>query len=132
MAVIIFPPATYSSEGSGESFANASTLSKLGTDANGNLSFNGKTVAERSIEVSYNITCSKSQISQKFIAIPNDCDFTRAITLSLNGVVFTRGDFWEVSEKNYPDLDAIVWAGLGLDGFIQVGDKVAISYYKKI
>ena len=137
MALIIFPPATFQSDdsgssGDGHSHSNLFTLNGLSTDTSGNLCFKGKIVAENAIEVVHNITLNNSLVAQKFISLPDDCDTSRAITLSLNGVAFTQGDFWEVSEKNYPDLDSIVWAGLGLDGLVQVGDKISISYYKKV
>ena len=137
MSVIIFPPANYDtssgSSGEGHTHSNSATLNKLSTDANGNLCFNGKAVGEKAIETALNITLTASQIAQKAVELPDDCDTSRIVTLSLNGVSIPQEDFWEVKENvNSTNNDLIAWNALGLDGFVQVGDTVLISYYKKI
>ena len=136
MPLIIFPSATYYSGGSSTSgdipHSNIATLNMLSTNAQGNLTFNGQTVGDTAREVAYNVTISNAHLAQKSIQLPDDCDASRAITLSLNGILFPRGDAWEGSEQNYPLLDAITWQNLALDCLIQTGDKVCISYYKKI
>ena len=116
----------------GHSHSNSATLNKLSTDSSGNLCFNGKIVGEKAIETACNITLNNSHISQKFISLPDDCDTSRAITLSLNGVSFAQGDFWEVRENVTSLTDIIAWNGLGLEQLAQTGYKVIISYYKKI
>ena len=132
MSVIIFPPILYSSGGYGASFSNSDTLRKLSTDNNGNLAFNGKTVAEKAIEVAYSTTLSKLNISNSSIELPNDCDTSRSITLALQGISTQEGVDWAIDEKSFPELDAIVWLGLGLQFVAQEGDSVLITYYKKI
>lgn len=137
MPVIIIPAANFSGGGShssgGHSHTNSATLNRLSTDSNGNLCFNGKIVGEKSIETAYNVTLNAQDISSKSIALPHDCDTSRIITLSLNGVAFANGDFWEVKENvNSSTADLIAWEGLGLNGLAQAGDNVLISYYKKI
>ena len=119
-----------SSNGGGEIFSNSATLKKLSTDASGNLTFNGKAVGTSSIETAYNLTITNQQITQKFIELPEDCDTSRIITLSLNGLALERGEFWEVIEKDAPEKDLIAWNGLELENYAQVGDKILISYYK--
>ena len=37
----------------------------------------------------------------------------------------------EPIEKTAPEKDRIVWAGLGMERIVKVGDKVSINYYKK-
>ena len=139
MPIIIVPAATlphYSSDGAsldGHSHSNITTLNMLSTDSNGNLCFNGNIVGEKAIETAYNITLTADIVAQKFIALPHDCDTSRVITLSLNGVAFSQGDAWEVRENvNYTNTDFITWDGLGLENIAQAGDKLFISYYKKI
>ena len=137
MPVIIIPAATFYGSGTastdGHSHTNIATLSKLYTDNDGNLCFNGKIVGENAVETACYITLTDAQVRQKFIALPHDCDSSRVITLSLNGVAFTQGDTWEVRENvNSTNTDLIAWNGLGLENFAQAGDKVFISYYKKI
>lgn len=136
MPVMIIPVSTFSGGGAsadGHSHTNMATLNKLSTDNDGNLRFNGKIVGEKSIETAYNTTLNAQDISRKYIALPHDCDTSRIITLSLNGVAFNNGDFWEVKENvNSSTNDLIAWEGLGLDGLVQTGDNVLISYYKKI
>ena len=41
------------------------------------------------------------------------------------------GDDWQVIEKTAPEKDRIVWADLGMERLVKVGDKVSINYYKK-
>ena len=137
MSVIIFPPANYDtgsgSSGEGHTHSNSATLNKLSTDTNGNLCFNGKTVGEKAIETALNITLTASHIAKKAVELPDDCDTSRIVTLSLNGVSMPQGDSWSVSENvNNTDTDFISWNGLSLENIAQVGDKVLISYYKKL
>ena len=137
MSVIIFPPANYESgsgsSGEGHTHSNSATLNKLSTDANGNLCFNGKAVGEKAIETALNITLTASHIAKKAVELPDDCDTSRIVTLSLNGVSMPQGDSWSVSENvNNTNTDFISWNGLSLENIAQVGDKVLISYYKKL
>ena len=137
MPLIIVPAATFyggSSSGSGDhTHSNATTLNKLSSDAKGNLLFNGKIVGEKSIETAYSLTLTAVQIAQKNIELPDDCDTSKAITLSLNGLEFSRGDFWEVIENvDATTTDIITWDGLSLENIARTGDKVLITYYKKI
>lgn len=135
MPLIIVPVSTFSGGSSSDdhSHSNATTLNKLSSDAKGNLLFNGKIVGEKSIETAYSLTLTAAHITQKNIELPEDCDTSKAITLSLNGLEFSRSDFWEVSENvNSTTTDIITWDSLSLENIAQVGDKVLISYYKKI
>lgn len=139
MPVIIIPAARFfgTSAGSasteGHSHTNINTLNKLSTDIDGNLCFNGKIVGEKAVETACNITLTDAQVTQKFIALPDDCDTSRVITLSINGVAMPQGDFWEVRENvNSSTSDLIVWNGLALDNVVRAGDRLFISYYKKI
>ena len=138
MSLIIVPAASLPNSPSGGASAdghshnNLATLNKLST-SNGKLCFNGKVVGEEAIEVAYNLTLTATQVTQKYIALPDDCNISRAITLSLNGVSFPQGDFWEVKENvNSTTTDLISWDGLSLENIAQAGDSIFISYYKKI
>lgn len=134
MSIMIVPPSMFGATSGGSSgggssssteFANASTLKKLSTDENGNLTFNGKVIAEKSIEIGYNVTLEKNQST---IELPDDCDTSRAITVSLNGILLQEGEFWEVVEKSYPVKDFITLKGLDY----QAKDKIFITYYRKV
>ena len=125
MPLILVPKSTGNSS-SGEGLTNVSTLSKLSTSSDGKLLFNGKVVNEKSVEVVYSVTLKKAQ---KSIELPDDCDISRAITLSLNGISLEQGAFWEVIEKSYPEKDLIAWSGLELETLAQAKDKVLITYY---
>ena len=133
MATIIFPRSSFTaaSSGSGQTFANYSTLSKLATDSSGNLTFNGKSVASTSSEVAYTAVLSPQNISVAAIALPNDCDTSQSITVSLQGLAFFQGADWQIIEHTYPELDLISWQGLGLHNVAQPGDNILITYYKK-
>lgn len=116
----------------GHTHSNLSILNKLSIDKNGVLSFNNSTVGEKALEVAYNLILSEQLIRQKYIELPNDCDISRIITLTLQGISMQQGTFWEVIEKSSPEKDLIAWQGLELEKIAQVGDSISISYYKKI
>ena len=132
MPLIIYPPGLYKSPNNENSFANSDTLSRLSTDDNGNLAFNGKTVGEKSLEVAYNLTLSKQNISTKSFELPHDCDTSRSITLALQGISTQQNIDWVVLEHNSPELDVISWSGFALQDVAQEGDAVLVTYYKKI
>ena len=134
MAVILFPLGSFTggASGEGQTFTNAATLSKLGTDANGNLTFNGRPVGEKSVEVSYSITLSDENIRSCSIELPNDCDASRSISFALQGISAQQGKDWTIQEHSWPDPDVISWDGLGLQTVAKSGDYVLISYYKKL
>lgn len=136
MPLMIIPAATYYSSGvsssaDGHSHLNSATLNKLSTDSNGNLCFNGKAVSVIPVEKSYCLTLNQNHIQQKFFPLPDDCDASQAITLSLNGISLPRGAFWEVNEQNYPNPDLIAWNGLELQHLAQSGDTIIVSFYLK-
>ena len=129
MALKFFKQSDYSS--GGYSGTNAATLSKLSTDANGNLTFNGKIIASNSIETGQKFTITNQEIAQKFLELPEDCDTSRIITLALNGLSLEQGEYWDVEEKTAPSKDLITWSGLELESLIQPGDKILVSYYRR-
>ena len=101
MGVIIVPRTNDSSGGgSTENFPNASVLRKLNSDSAGNLTFNGKTVGQVSIESAINISLADSNISAASLTLPEDCDTSRPITLALQGISTRRGVDWEVIEHD--------------------------------
>ena len=113
----------------GHSHSNIATLNKLSTDNNGNLTFNGKTLyPASSVEVVFNTTTT----NLKFIELPDDCDTSRAVTFSIEGISARLGSDWRIIEHESPENDVISWDGLGLDGIVQPGDNVSITYYKKL
>lgn len=86
---------------------------------------------DKSIETSLTLALTEQHIAQKSVKLPDDCDASKAIIFTLQGVVMQRGTAWVVIENEYPELDLISWAGLELDGFAQAGDKILITYYRK-
>ena len=132
MPITIFIPALYRSAGDNFSFSNSDTLSRLSSDSQGNLTFNGKTVGEKSTEVAYNVCLSALNISQCSIPLPNDCDTSRSITLALQGIFAQKDIDWDICENDFPQLDFISWKGRGLEFIAREGDAVFITYYKKI
>lgn len=139
MALMIVPIATYYASATdsgasheGHSHMNFATLNKLSTDTNGHLSFNGHIIGEAAIETSCNFILDAHITSLGYIELPHDCDLTRAISVSLNGISLPRYYSWEVIEKTYPEADLIAWDGLELQSLAQIGDILLVSYYKKI
>lgn len=137
MSIRIIPATIYSSESTAStstgnhSHSNLSILNKLTIDAQGNLSFAGKTIAENAVEVSYSTTLSTQNINTHSLELPHDCDTSRAITLTLQGLAFVQGKDWQLIENNTPVLDVISWENLALQNLVRQGDSVSITYYKK-
>lgn len=86
---------------------------------------------DKSTETSLTLALTEQHIAQKGVKLPDDCDASKAIIFTLQGMVMQRGTAWVVIENEYPELDLISWAGLELDGFAQAGDKILITYYRK-
>lgn len=128
-----YAPEVESSSGSlpvvGHSHSNLETLDKLSTDSKGNLLFNGKLVGDTTYETAYSITLTETHVAQKYVVLPADCDTSKAITLSLNGLDFPRGEAWDLKKTGHA---IIVWDGLELENFVQVGDTILISHYRRL
>lgn len=131
MGLIIIPKSQYEGSGSSADLPNAATLSKFSVDNEGNLLFDGKIISTGSAEVPFFTILTKQHIRDKFIELPNDCDTSQIITLSIQGIQMQQGSDWEVIAKDWPVKDQIAWEGLGLETLAQVGDKIQISYYRK-
>ena len=137
MAVRITPANVYAAESSAStstgnhSHSNLGVLNKLTIDAQGNLSFGGKIIAESSIETSYSTTLTAQNISSKSLALHNDCDTSKPITLTLQGLSFIQDRDWRLIENTAPTPDVISWENLALQAIVQQGDSVSITYYKK-
>ena len=88
--------------------------------------------SDYAIEAVLNVILNQQHISQCSVLLPHDCDPSRAVTLSLNGIALPQHSFWEVVEKSYPDYDCIVWKGLELQQLAQLDDILIISYYRRL
>ena len=137
MTIMIRPVAVYSSESSdfvsatNHSHSNINALNKLSIDTNGNLCFDGQYIAANSVETSYSLILSEQNITHCSLELPLDCDTSKAITFSLQGLSFTQGKDWKLIEHTAPVLDVISWENLALQSIAQQGDLVSITYYKK-
>ena len=137
MTIMIRPTAVYSSESSASvsaanhSDSNINVLNKLSIDPNGNLCFDGQNIAANSVETSYSVILSDQNIAHCSLELPYDCDTSKAITFSLQGLSFTQGKDWKLIEHTAPVLDVISWENLALQSIAQQGDLVSITYYKK-
>ena len=137
MTIMIKPAVVYSLESSASvpavnhSHSNINVLNKLSIDNNGNLCFDGQNIAANSLETSYSIILSEQNITHCSLELPFDCDTSRAITFSLQGLSFTQGKDWKLIEHTAPVLDVISWENLPLQSIAQQDDLVSITYYKK-
>lgn len=115
----------------GHTHPNLPSLNKLTVTGPGKLLAEGVSVGEAAIEVRYEVVLTPQHIADKGLELPEDCDVSRALTLVLESLPQRVGDDWQVVEKTAPEKDRIVWAGLGMERIVKVGDKVSINYYKK-
>lgn len=134
MGVIIVNPGGGGGSGpgsDGHTHPNLPSLNKLAVTGPGKLLVDGAAVGEAAIEVGYEVVLTSQHIADKGLALPEDCDVSRALTLVLESLPQRMGDDWEVVEKTAPEKDRITWAGLGMERTARAGDKVSINYYKK-
>lgn len=115
----------------GHTHPNLPSLNKLTVTGPGKLLVDGVSVGEAAVEVGYEVVLATQHIADKGLELPEDCDVARALTLVLESLPQRVGDDWQVIEKTAPEKDRIVWAGLGMERLVKVGDKVSINYYKK-
>ena len=83
-------------------------------------------------ETLYKVILTAEHIEQKFIELPEDCDTGQFTGLYIQGLLTEPNVDWELVERTAPDKDLITWDGLGLEQTAQAGDKVLVSYYKKL
>lgn len=134
MGVIIVNPGGGGGSGpgsDGHTHPNLPSLNKLAVTGPGKLLVDGAAVGEAAIEVGYEVVLTSQHIADKGLALPEDCDVSRALTLVLESLPQRMGDDWQVVEKTAPEKDRIVWEGLGMERTARAGDKVSINYYKK-
>ena len=130
--IIVNPGGGGSGPGSdGHTHPNLLSLNKLAVTGPGKLLAEGGSVGEAAVEVGYEVVLTSQHIANKALELPEDCDVSRALSLVLESLPQRAGDDWEVVEKTAPEKDRIVWAGLGMERIVKVGDKVSINYYKK-
>ena len=95
------------------------------------LYFNGLPVGELDEEAYYNIILTETDIENCYIELPYDCDITKPITLSISGITFVRDDDFDIVQNTWPEKDLISWNGKQLQETVIVGDRIAITYYRK-
>jgi hypothetical protein len=88
--------------------------------------------SESAVESVLNVTVNQEILSQCSVQLPHDCDSSRAVTLSLNGIALPQHSFWEVIDQSYPNPDLIAWTGLELQHLAQLDDYLIISYYRRL
>lgn len=89
----------------------------------------GASGATLPVETSMTVTFTAQHVSQKYIALPNDCDTSRLLTVAIQGLLTEQDTDWEVSKSG--TTNSIAWNGLELENIAQIGDKIFITYYKK-
>ena len=113
------------------SHPNYEVLSKLQLH-NNKLYIDGYPVGEKAIEVSYNFTVTNNEISGYGFDLPNDCDVDRPITLVIENVTMINGDDYIITENEMPISDRISWYHKNMEYRVEVGDKISVTYYKKV
>ena len=88
--------------------------------------------SDSAVETVLNVTLNQHHLSQCAVQLPHECEPSRAVTLSLNGISLPQNSFWEVIHQSYPDYDLISWRGLELQLLAQLGDSFIISYYRRL
>ena len=77
------------------------------------------------VEASWNVTITKTHVSQKYITLPTNADTSCRINVFINGILTEQNIDWIL------DNNKISWSGLTLDGLIQAGDKIIINYFRR-
>lgn len=87
--------------------------------------------SDKVIEVNYNTTLTQENITNRYLELPEDCEVSRAITVTLENLPQIRNEDWVVIENVNPEKDRISWAGFDMERYVEVGDIVSVTYYKK-
>lgn len=78
--------------------------------------YTGISLARTIIEVTSEMLANKS------LTLPEDCNVAGYINVTLQGIQSEKGIDWIVAGRK------LQWTGLGFDGFIRTGDRLAIEY----
>ena len=127
----IAPPLEPGSSGYDHYHENLRLLNALSINELYELCINGISVAESSIETDIDYIITQKDIDRKYVELPNDCDGSRPIVVTLANVRMMQGIDYQIVLNKWPIRDQVNWNELDLDNVIQVDDPMCITYYKK-
>ena len=127
----IQPPLPPEDSGYSHYHENIRVLEALSVNDKNELLLAGKPVYEQKIiETSYEYSLTESDIANKYIDLPSDCDINRAIVVVVSGVTASINEDYRIDVYDPPELDRISWNGLALENQLLSGDTISITYYK--
>ena len=127
----ILEPLPPADSGYGHYHENMQLLESLSINELNQLCINGKPIEADYTEVDQDFIITQDTINNKYIELPDDCDTTRSITVTLLSQVMVLGVDYIIESNEEPIKDKIVWDGLGLEDVLQIDDTLCVIYYKK-
>ena len=127
----IQPPLPPSDSGYSHYHDNMRILEALSVNELNELCLNGVPVYEQqSIETNYQHIITNTDLTNKYIELPNDCDINKAIVVTINSVTLNNNIDYRILAFTYPELDRIDWKELRLESLISLDDVINVTYYK--
>ena len=127
----ILEPLPPADSGYGHYHDNMQLLESLSINELNQLCINGKPIETDYTEVDQDFIITKEILNNKYIELPDDCDTSRSIIVTLSSQVLVLGVDYKVITNEYPIKDKIDWNTLGLEDVLQLDDTLCIIYYKK-
>ena len=127
----ILEPLPPADSGYGHYHDNMQLLESLSINELNQLCINGKPIEADYTEVDQDFIITEEILNNKYIELPDDCDTSRSIIVTLSSQILVLGVDYKVIANEYPIKDKIDWNELGLEDILQLDDTLCIIYYKK-
>ena len=127
----ILEPLPPADSGYGHYHDNMQLLESLSINELNQLCINGKPIEADYTEVDQDFIITEEILNNKYIELPDDCDTSRSIIVTLSSQILVLGVDYKVIANEYPIKDKIDWNELGLEDVLQLDDTLCIIYYKK-
>jgi len=119
--------------GSDHTHSNLTALNKIAVPGAGRIMTDGvEIIGVKGLEMTVDIVLDAGQIAVKYVELPDDYATGYPVVVVLESLTQTAGVDYALVENTWPTKDRISWAGKSLDGLIKAGDRLSVTYYKKV
>ena len=89
------------------------------------LPYSGGGTTEQSQLTGISIELTTTDITQKYVSLPVNCDTNSLIKVYIQGLLTEQNIDWELNSTN----STISWQGHNLDNILRVNDRLFIEYF---
>jgi hypothetical protein len=113
--------------------SNMADLNKITVPGAGRIATSGtEIIGVKGIEIPYIIPLTPGDVAAKYIELPDDYLTGYPVEVVWEYLPQKQGLDYELIEYTAPTKDRISWAGKSMDGLVKSGDRLSITYYRKI